>query len=80
MIKGDFVKKIETAREAYKWAQLLEESLFNELEMSFENVDLEDVKSNAENAENIKDAICCYLSYGEYSPDEIWNDIIEAAR
>lgn len=80
MIKGDFVKKLETAREAYKWAQLLEESLFDEFKTSFENIDLEDAKSNAENAENIKDAICCYLSYGEYSPNEIWNDIIEATR
>lgn len=80
MIKDDFVKKLKAAREAYKWAQLLEESLFDELEISFGNIDLEDAKSNAENAENIKDAVCCYLNYGEYSPDEIWNDIIEATR
>ena len=80
MTKNEFVKKIEAAREAYKWAQLLEESLFEELKTSFENIDLEDAKSSAENAENIKDAICCYLSYGEYSPGEIWNDITEATR
>ena len=31
--------------------------------------------SNAENADNLEEAILCYMQYGEYDPDELWEEL-----
>ena len=34
-----------------------------------------ELPTNAENADTVEDAICCYIQYGEYSPENIWKEI-----
>lgn len=77
MTKSEFIKKMESARKAYKKAEEKERQIFDELEKQFPRIDLEmDCISNAENADNAKDAITCYLQYGEYYPDMIWDELV----
>ena len=78
MTKSEFVRKMESAKKAYDKAREKEEQIFNELAKQFPRIDLEDCVSNAENADNVKDAITCYLQYGEYVPEMIWDEIIMA--
>lgn len=78
MTKNQFIKKVEGARNAYIKAQSLENALFEELDIAFNGLDLEDCESNACNASNVKEAIMCYLHYEEYDPDRIWDEIMEA--
>lgn len=80
MTKSEFIKKVERVRNAHEKAQMLENTLFAELEMAFDGIDLEEVESKAYNAENVKHAIMCYLHYEEYDPDRIWDEIMEATR
>lgn len=37
---------------------------------------LSDIPSNAENADNLEEAIHCYMQYGEYDPDLLWDELI----
>lgn len=80
MTKNQFIKKVERVRNAYIKAQVLEESLFDELEDVFDGLDLEDIDSKAYNADNVKHAITCYLHYEEYDTDRIWDEIMEAIK
>lgn len=75
--KSEFMKFIEKTRKYYDKAQKAEEELFNYIEKICPDVDLECIPSNAENADNIKDAITCYCQYGEYSSDEIYKELKE---
>ena len=34
-----------------------------------------ELPTNAENADTVEDAICCFIQYGEYSPENIWKEI-----
>lgn len=74
---SQFCKNVERVRNAYMKAQSMEDKLFDELRASFSEVDLEEIESGACNAENVKDAIICYLHYGEYDPEKIWYEIME---
>lgn len=79
MTKSEFKKYIERGRNAYIKANAITVELFNKIENDFfagEPI-LEDIPCNSENSDNISDAICCYLQYGEYDPDSIWDDLIE---
>ena len=78
MNKSEFIRKMESAKKAYDKAQEKEQQLFDALAEQFPRMDLEDCVSNAENADNVKEAIACYLQYGEYIPDMIWDEIIMA--
>lgn len=78
MTKNQFIKKVEKARSAHEKAQMLENTLFTELETAFDGIDMEGIESKAYNAGNVKEAIMCYLHYEEYDPDSIWDEIMEA--
>lgn len=39
-------------------------------------LDVTKLHTNAENADNLGDAISCYLSYGEYSSDDIMDELL----
>jgi len=69
---------MENTKKAYNKAQEKEQQIFDALAKQFPRMDLEDCVSNAENADNVKDAITCYLQYGEYIPEMIWDEIIMA--
>lgn len=53
-----------------KITQYKEDGTFDELP----NECLE-LPTNAKNADTVEDAICCYIQYGEYSPENIWKEI-----
>ena len=53
------------------------------IDIALENIGLSDpssIPSKAENADNIRDAIDCYMQYGEYDVDKIIDEITEAAK
>lgn len=75
--KSEFTKKINKARRITEKAQLAEEELFEYLDECFPNTELEYIPSFAENADNIKHAITCYISYGEYNVNDIYRELSE---
>lgn len=68
-----FEKALRAAKRKAKAAQEAENGIFDLLEDMC--IDAERVPSEAENADNLKDAITCYLSYGEYSVAGIMREI-----
>ena len=72
----EFEKALKTARLKALTAQKAEDVVFILLEDMC--IDAECVPSKAENADNLKEAICCYLSYGEYSIAGIMREVREA--
>ena len=70
MKKVDFIKKCNKARECVLKMNNIMQEIFDEL--SNECLEL---PTNAENADTVEDAICCYIQYGEYSPENIWKEI-----
>lgn len=68
-----FEKALKSAKRKAEIAQSAEDFVFRLLEDM--RIDAELVHSNAENAENLKDAITCYLSYDEYSLAGIMREV-----
>lgn len=60
----EFGRILSTAKKKAEAAQLAEDAVFRVLEDMC--IDL-DAPTEAENADNLADAITCYLAYGEYS-------------
>jgi len=77
MTKTEFKKLLERGRKAYIKAESITRELFNNLEedIRLRNCVLSDIPSNAENANNLEEAIQCYMQYGEYNPDELWEEL-----
>lgn len=66
-------------RKAKKYAELskkYEEKTFNMLDVIGINTEL--YKTDAENASNLQEAICCYINYDEYSLDGLMKEIRKA--
>ncbi len=78
MNKSEFVRKMESAKKLYDKAQEKEHHIFDELGKQFPKIDLDNCTTDAENANSIQEAITCYLQYGEYTPENIWDEIIMA--
>lgn len=74
-VEKDFKNLLNNARERYKVAQVAEEQLFDYITNSYPDLQLECVSTEAENAENLEEAITCYINYGEYTIDEIWSEL-----
>lgn len=70
MRKDEFIKKCENAREL----QIKMDNIMNEIYDQLQSETLE-LPSEAENADNIGDAISCYIHYGEYDLESIWHEI-----
>lgn len=77
MTKTEFKKLLERGRNAHIKADSITQELFNKLEedMGLRCSVLSDIPSNAENADNLEEAILCYMQYGEYDPDELWKEL-----
>lgn len=75
MDKTEFIKLIKRTKRYYDKAQKSEQELFDFLEDSYPYIDLEDIPSQAENADSIKDAVTCYCQYGEYTPEKIYEEL-----
>lgn len=78
MTKTEFKKILERGRKAHIKADLITQELFNKLDedMGLRHFILSDIPSNAENADNLEEAIQCYMQYGEYDPDLLWEELI----
>lgn len=65
-------KLIRKAKKAYEKAQEAEAAVFQMLDNM--HLDLE-APSEAENAENLDQAVACYLNYGEFSLSGLMSEI-----
>lgn len=68
-----FEKALRAAKRKANTAQEAENTLFGLLDDMC--IDAESVPTNAENADNLKEAITCYLSYDEYSVAGIMREV-----
>ena len=68
MDKKEFIKLILKARRYQEKAILAEQDVFDFIGQ-LTDIDLEDIPFSAENSDNLKEAITCFISYGE--SDEI---------
>ena len=78
MTKSEFIKTMNSARNSFIKAQEKEQKIFDKLSEEFPRLDLDECITNAENAENVQEAISCFLQYGEYNAEKIWDEIIMA--
>ena len=78
MTKSEFKKLLERGRKAHIKAELITNELFDKLEqdMGLRTSILTDIPSNAENADNLEEAIQCYMQYWEYDPDLLWDELV----
>lgn len=75
MKRGQFIRKMNTTRAIYLNAYKREQKIFDALEKQFPDVNLDKCHTNAKDAKDITEAIICYLLYGEYTPEQIWDEI-----
>lgn len=68
-----FEKALRAAKRKADAAQEAENAIFRLLEDMC--IDADSIPTKAENADNLKEAITCYLSYGEYSMAGIMREI-----
>lgn len=80
MTKSAFKKLIETSRNYAVMLQKTSALLRNEIEEAFPDVELCEVDTNSFNAENLEQAIECYIQYGEYDIDSLWEELKGARR
>lgn len=75
LTKEEFKLKIRQVRNAYIRAKNKEDELYDLIDNEHHSLDLSDIPTNAENASNLHEAISCYLSYGEYDVDSLWEEL-----
>lgn len=75
LTKEEFKLKIRQVRNAYIRAKNKEDELYDLIDNEYHSLDLSDIPTNAENASNLHEAISCYLSYGEYDVDSLWEEL-----
>lgn len=73
--KEEFKVKMRRTRSAFMRAAKKEAEIFDLIDDTFGRMDLEAIPSDAENAENLHEAISCYLQYGEYDLDLLWDEL-----
>lgn len=69
---------IETAKELQDKASMALNLIYEALDDL--GIDSDNVKTGAENADNLRDAISCYVQYGEYSIDGLMKEIKAACK
>lgn len=75
LTKDEFKLKMRKARNAFIRAKNKEDELYDLIDSEYNYLDLSHIPSNAENADNLYEAISCYLSYGEYNIDSLWEEL-----
>ena len=71
-----FKNALRRAKSAAEKAQAAEDIVMNMLDDMC--IDAEEVPTEAENADNLKEAVLCYLNYGEYSEAGILKEVAGA--
>lgn len=73
-----FKRRLEQARKKSVENAAATKAVFDALEDMC--IDPNEIPSTAENAENLEEAICCFIDYGEYSVSGIMREIREAYK
>lgn len=78
-------KKLKLLRAGIETAKELQDKASMALNLIYEalddlGIDSDNVKTDAENADNLRDAISCYVQYGEYSIDGLMKEIRAACK
>lgn len=60
-------KLISDARKAAIAADAKEDKIYSYINEAYPNILLDSVETGAENADNLDEAITCYVRYGEYT-------------
>ena len=82
MTKSEFKKIVEKGRKAYVKAEDITQELFIKIEeeLGIGKDIISDIPTNSPNADNIEEAICCYMQYGEYDTGSLWEELIGAKQ
>ena len=75
LTREEFKVKMRQARNAYIRARNKEDELYDLIDKEYNYLDLHNITTNAENADSLYEAISCYLSYGEYNIDSLWEEL-----
>lgn len=80
VIKMTDKQKLNLLRAGIQTAKELQDKASAALDLVYKalddlGIDPADVKTDAENADNLSEAISCYISYGEYSIDGLMKEI-----
>ena len=73
-----FKRRLEKAKRKAEESALDKNEVFEALDDMC--IDAEEIPSAAENASNLKEAICCFLDYGEYSINGIMSKVRAAYK
>ena len=75
LTKSEFCRLLDNGRKAYQKAEEKTRIVYSRIDENFEDIDLSEIKTSAENSDNVNDAITCYMQYGEYTPEQIWEEL-----
>ena len=73
-----FKRRLEQARKKSVESAAATKAVFDALEDMC--IDPDEIPSAAENAENLEEAICCFIDYGEYSVSGIMREVRAAYK
>lgn len=74
MTKSEFIKELKKCRKIQRTAEDLLHCFLEKIQNEF-NTELSEIKTNAENSDNLEEAICCFVQYGEYDEESIWKEL-----
>lgn len=75
MKKSEFKRLLESGRKAHVRATQAEKRVVEGISSILGDISLDEIPSAAENADNLEEAIYCYMQYGEYNPDSLWDEL-----
>ncbi len=73
-----FKRRLEQARKKAVESAAATKAVFDAIEDMC--IDPDEIPSAAENAENLEEAICCFIDYGEYSVSGIMREVRAAYK
>lgn len=74
-IKNILIDQMQEARKTQAVADEALTLVYDTINKLYENVDLTKVPTCAENAENLEEAINCFVSYNEYTIEDLIEEI-----
>ena len=80
MKKSEFKRLLESGRKAHIKAEQAEKRVIDCISSVLGDISLDEIPSAAENADNLEEAIYCYMQYGEYDTDSLWDELQSAVK
>lgn len=78
MTKSEFKKLMERSRNYAIKMQKTTDLIREKIQETFPDLELDEVETDSYNAEDLEQAIECYIQYGEYNIDSLWNELNSA--